>query len=231
MKIAKKVLAVVMTVAMIACFSAMAFAAEAEVVLKAGDIVDGKVKVEAVVTNGADLKAADWVLTYDAEALKLTTPASPALTNPANGTGDLAQIGTDAIALAAMGGNLMTAYNTEDVGVVKIAFAFKEALGTDAETILFTTEFDVVDADAKNIEVALTGSNEAKVVINKEAVEETTTEAPETTTEAPSTDAPTTAAGDTGANKPTDTSVAGFAIAAGVVALAGAAFVVSKKRK
>lgn len=231
MKIAKKVLAVVMAVALVACFSAMAFAAEGKIVLKASDVVDGKVKVQAVITNSADFKTGDWVLTYDAAALKLTTPAIATLTNPANGTGDLTQIATDSVAMAAMGGNLITAYNTEKDGEIQIGFAFKESLGSDAETILFTAEFDVADG-AKNVKVSLATKEgeavDALVLLKEEAPVETTTAAPET--EAPSTEAPTTAAGKTdGDNKTGDTGV--LAIAAGVVALAGAAFVVSKKRK
>lgn len=232
MKIAKKVLAVVMAVAMVACLSVMAFAA-GTVSLKAGEVVDGKVKVQAIAKDYADFKADDWVLTYDAAALKLATPANPAVTNPANGTGDLAQIGTDAVALAAMGGNLITAYNAEKAGEIQIGFAFKETLGSAAETILFTVEFEVTNG-AKNVEVKLAKKDGTAVdsLVLLEEVAETTTAAPvETTTaEVPSTDAPTTAAGKTdGDNKTGDTGV--LAIAAGVVALAGAAFVVSKKRK
>lgn len=230
MKIAKKVLAVVMAIAMVACFAAVSFAAESKITLKAGEVVDGKIKVQAIAVDSADLKTADWVLTYDADALTLATPANPALTNPANGTGDLAQIATDSIAMAAMGGNLMTAYNAEVAGEIQIGFAFKESLGSAAETILFTVEFEVADG-AENVEVKLDnkdGSAVDAIVLFEKAAEETTTEAP--STEAPSTDAPTTAPGkDDGDNKTGDTGV--LAIAAGVVALAGAAFVVSKKRK
>lgn len=233
MKIAKKVLAVVMAVAMVACLSVMAFAA-GTVSLKAGEVVDGKVKVQAIAKDYADFKADDWVLTYDTAALKLAASANPAVTNPANGTGDLTQIGTDTVALAAMGGNLITAYNAEKAGEIQIGFAFKETLGSAAETILFTVEFEVTNG-AKNVEVKLAkkdGTAVDSLVLLKEEVAETTTAAPvETTTaEVPSTDAPTTAAGKTdGDNKTGDTGV--LAIAAGVVALAGAAFVVSKKRK
>ncbi len=238
MKIAKKVLAVAMAVAMIACFAAMAFAADAKIVLKAGEVTDGKVKVQAIATDCADLKTADWILTYDAEALKLTVPANPAITNPANGTGDLALIGTDAIALAAMGGNLMTAYNAEVDGEIQIGFAFKETLGSAAETILFTVEFEVVDG-AENVEIKLDNKDgsavDALVLLEKAeepSTEEPTTEEPTTKEEAPSTpvEEPTTKPGATDKGPATgDTGV--LALAAGVVALAGAAFVVSKKRK
>ncbi|MBE6790312.1 MAG: LPXTG cell wall anchor domain-containing protein [Ruminococcaceae bacterium] len=238
MKIAKKVLAVAMAVAMIACFAAMAFAAEDKVVLKAGEVVDGKFNLEVIGTDYADLKAADWVVTYDAAALKCTAAAA--------GTGDFTKIATDPVLMAQASSLLITAFNTDVAGEVKAGFAFTNELGTAAETVIFTLTFEVVDADAKNVEIKLTGSDEAVLVFNEEAeepsTEEPTTEEPTTeepTTEEPTTDeAPstpvedekTTAAGaDDGDNKTGDTGV--LALAAGVVALAGAAFVVSKKRR
>ena len=228
MKIAKKVLAVAMAVAMIACFAAMAFAADAKLELTAGEIANGTVKVQLVATDYADFKSADWVLTYDADALTLVTPANPALTNPANGLGDLTLIGTDAVALAAMGGNLITAYNTEKAGEIQIGFAFKETLASAAATVLFTVEFTVADG-AKNVDIKLANKDGSAVDALVLLEVEETTAAP--TTEAPSTPAEvTTAAGNTDKGPSTgDTGV--LAIAAGVVALAGAAFVVTKKRK
>ena len=223
MKIAKKVLAVVMSVAVIACFAAMSFAAEDKVTLKASEIVDGKLTVEAVATNYADLKAADWVVTYDAAALKCTAAAA--------GTGDFTKIATDPVLMAQASSLLITAFNTDEAGVVKAGYAFTNELGTNDAAVIFTLTFEVLDADAKNVEIALTGADEAKVVINEEApsTEAPSTEAPE----APSTEAPTapsTEAGkDDGGANTGDTGA--LAIAAGVVALAGAAFVVSKKKR
>ena len=237
MKIAKKVLAVAMAVAMIACFAAMAFAADAKLELTAGEIANGTVKVQLVATDYADFKSADWVLTYDADALTLVTPANPALTNPANGLGDLTLIGTDAVALAAMGGNLITAYNTEKAGEIQIGFAFKETLASAAATVLFTVEFTVADG-AKNVDIKLANKDGSAVdaLVLLEVEETTAAPTTEPTTAAPTTEAPstpaevTTAAGNTDKGPSTgDTGV--LAIAAGVVALAGAAFVVTKKRK
>ena len=218
MKIAKKVLAVVVAVALVACCAVMAFAAEDKVALKASEIVDGKFTVEAVGTNYADLKAADWVVTFDAAALKCTAAAA--------GTGDFSKIATDPVLMAQASSLLITAFNIVD-GEVKAGYAFTNELGTNDPAVIFTLTFELVDADAKNVEIALTGSDEAKVVINEEAVEEPTEE-PTEEPEKPETDKPEKPEG---GNKPTDSSVAGLAIAAGVVALAGAALVVSKKRK
>ena len=252
MKIAKKVLAVAIAVAMIACCAAMAFAADAKVTLKATEIVDGKFDVAVVANNYADLAAADWVVTYDAAAIKCVKADN-------NGTGNFANIATDPVLMAAASGQLMTAYNNENAGEVKVAFAFQTNLNNAGEVVLFTLNFEVVDADAKNVEIVLSGKDEAKLVINEEAVTEPTTEpttaepttaepttaepttaepttaepttAEPTTEEAPSTpDEETTAKGETD-NGPATGDTGVLAIAAGVVALAGAAFVVSKKRK
>lgn len=227
MKIAKKVLAVAMAVAMIACFAAMAFAAEDKVVLKAGEIVDGKFKVTLVANDYADLGDANWVVNYDAATLKCTAVG--------NGTNDLAQIATDTVALAVMGSKLITAYNNEVDGEVKIGFAFEGTLGADGEVVLCTFDFEVEDAEAANVEIKLTGANENTLNVVLKEVEEPTTEEPTTeeptTEEAPSTpvELETKPGATDGDNKTGDTGV--LAIAAGVVALAGAAFVVSKKRK
>ena len=224
MKIAKKVLAVAIALAIVACCAVMAFAAEDKVSLTVSEVVDGKFTVVANAKGYKDLKSADWVVTYDKAAIKCTAAAA--------GTGDFTKIATDPVLMAQASSLLITAFNTDVEGEVKAGFAFTNELGAD-EAVLFTLSFEVVDADAKNVEIKLTGSDEAVVVFNEEAVEETTTEAP--TTEAPTTQAPTTAPAGTnpgnndgGANTG-DTGV--LAIAAGVVALAGAAFVVSKKRK
>ena len=222
MKIAKKVLAVVIALAMVACCAAMAFAAEDKVVLKATEIVDGKFDVVAYANDYADLKAADWVVTYDAAAVKCVKADN-------NGTGNFANIATDPVLMAAASGQLMTAYNNDVAGEVKIGFAFQDKLNNAGELALFTLNFEVVDADAKNVEIALTGTDTAKVVINEEVVEEPTE--PEEEPSKPESEKPEKPEKPEGGNKPTDSSVAGLAIAAGVVALAGAALVVSKKRK
>ena len=238
MKIAKKVLAVAMAVAMIACFAAMAFAGEDKVTLKATEIVDGKFDVAVVAKGYADLAAADWVVTYDAAAVKCVKADN-------NGTGNFANIATDPVLMAAASGQLLTAYNNEVPGEIKVAFAFQDKLNNAGEVVLFTLNFEVVDASAKNVVIALSGKDEAKVVINEEEVAEPTTAEPTTaepttaepttaeptTEEAPSTpDEVTTEKGETD-NGPTTGDTGVLAIAAGVAALAGAAYVVTKKRK
>ena len=221
MKIAKKVLAVVIALAIVSCCAVMSFAAEDKVTLKASEIVDGKFKVEVIGKNYADLAAADWVVTYDAAVLNCT--------NAVTGKGDFAGLATDPALMAQASGQLMTAFNFGVDGEVKAGFAFQGTLGTADEAVLFTMDFVLEDAAAKNIEIKLTGTDEATIVINEEAPEAPSTEAPQ----APSTEAPTapsTEAGkDDGGANTGDTGA--LAIAAGVVALAGAAFVVSKKKR
>ncbi len=233
MKIAKKVLAVVMAVAMIACLSAMAFAADGKVTLKASEVADGKFKVEVLAKDYADLQSANWVVKYDAAVLKCSA----------------AKYGAG-LTTAILDGELMQQFNNTVDGEVQIGYAFTNNLGTADETVLFYMDFEVEDTAAKKVTIALSGDDTATIDVVLKAEEETT-EAPTTaepttaepttaepTTKAPTTEAPTTAEPTTKAptttnktdGKPTgDTGV--LAIAAGVVALAGAAFVVSKKRK
>ncbi len=219
MKIAKKVLAVVMAVAMVACLSAMAFATESSVSLKVGAVEDGKFKVE-IVTSDADLQSANFVVKYDAAALKCAA----------------AKIGTG-LTTAILDGNLIQSSNNNVDGEVQIGLAFTNTLGQDAgvegEVVLYYMDFEVEDAAATKVTITLEADEKAadtaEVVLKEEEttakVEETTAKVEPTTqcTPAESTTNKVVGpeAGDTGV----------LAIAAGVVALAGAAFVVSKKRK
>lgn len=221
MKIAKKVLAVVMAVAMIACLSAMAFATESKVILEVEAVAGNTFNVVAYANDYVDLEAANWEITYDASAINC--------------------VSSEVNVSGAMG-----AINTDVAGKVSAGIIFMNAFGQNGKVALFTLNFEVVDATAKDVEIVLTGDDgaSATVVVLKEeettAAPEETTAAPEETTAAPeeTTAAPeaTTAVpeGESTTNKTEgvpagDTGV--LAIAAGVVALAGAAFVVSKKRK
>ncbi len=271
MKIAKKLLAAVIAVMLVCSLTVCAFATDPEAVgtvfLKADTSVAGQVKVQAVITGGAELKSADWVLLYDDE-LTMTTA------DPANGTGDYTQIMNDIVLMSASNGNLMTAYNSLTKGEIQIGFAFKETLGTDAETVLFTVDFAVADG-AENVEIVLNEKDgtfvDSLVLFEAEAEEPTPapeepTPAPEEPTPAPEEPTPAPEAPATRPvedddddcrpgkpghdnckpNKPACKPVkpgkpshkhpntgdsAALAAAAGVVLLAGAAFVVSKKRK
>ncbi len=271
MKIAKKVLAVAMAVAMIACFAAVAFAAIAPETAQLELVLDTTGKKPAAMLYAKDctgLASADLKLAFDPAVVKSVR----------------ALAGADAKLITAENFNSNTftsEVNNADVANVQYAFYFKEFLwnaekfadpeenlgevevnatnfhiakfeitlqeGKTAEDIVvsFTASAKFTNgekgADGKNIVEAVDALK--CVGIEKKAEETTqapTTEAP--TTEAPTTEAPTTeeapstpneettAKGETDKGPATgDTGV--LAIAAGVVALAGAAFVVSKKRK
>ena len=238
MKIAKKVLAVAMAVAMIACFAAMAFAANDKVSLKASEVEDNMF-ILSIVTKDGDLKTADWDIYYDATALKVVEDDGDALI----------YFGDD-LAKATKLNKIMGQFNAKEAGVILCAATTTEGLAADvgskfnAETGVefLCIEFEVIKADAANVKVVLTEKDNKEAVIAETVLfpkaEETTTAAPETTTAAPETttaEAPstpvetTTAAANDGAGNLGDTGA--LAIAAGVVALAGAAFVVTKKRK
>ena len=75
MKIAKKVLAVVMAIAMIGCLTAMAFAATGSIKLVPGEVKDGKLKVAIVAEKCAGLTSADLVIEYDTAVLKFNKAA------------------------------------------------------------------------------------------------------------------------------------------------------------
>ncbi len=236
MKIAKKVLAVVMAIAMVACLSAMAFATESSVSLKVGAVEDGKFKVE-IVTSDADLQSANFVVKYEAATLKCAA----------------AKIGTG-LTTAILDGNLIQSSNNNVDGEVQIGLAFTNTLGQDAgvegEVVLYYMDFEVEDAEASKVTITLeadeVAADTAEVVL-KEVEETTTVEVEETTTvevEETTTkvDETTAKVEETTQCKPAESTtnkVVGpetgdtgvLAIAAGVVALAGAAFVVSKKRK
>lgn len=241
MKIAKKVLALAMAVAMVACFAAMAFAAENKVVLKATEVVDGKFNVEVTAVDFADLKAGNWDISYDPAVVSCVKADN-------NGKGDFANIANDPVLMAAASGQLQVAYNViregddnkgPETGLIKVGFAFQENLGRAEDTVLFTLNFKVVDEEAANVELKLAGDAEGTLVVALKAEEETTAAPVETTTEevpvettteeAPSTPEETTNKGVVAGPNTGDTGL--LAIAAGVVAVAGAAFVVSKKRK
>ncbi len=263
MKIAKKVLALVMAVAMVACFAAIASAATPtantayQVTLKDGSEAGYGYALVLSIENGVGLKAGGVLINYD-----------PAVLVYADDNAE----GSDAAAMSKLikSANSFTyEANGDTEGVIDVGFYFKENLWTTEEFLankkgnaseddvkaievnsfeLVEFYFDLADgASADDIVVSLEyksanfvgddGNDVAfdaiKLIGIEKKAEEPSTEDPSTeapSTEAPSTQAPTTApVVDDGDNKTGDTGV--LAIAAGVVALAGAAFVVTKKRK
>ena len=264
MKIAKKVLALVMAIAVIGCSAAMAFAApdNAKAALTIGEVVDGKFDVVLSIQNCLDLTAGDLIVGYDVNGLEFV---------PFNAKLDSKQCETlaDASAFTLAGNTFNGMGNAKEIpGQVKFGFNFLESLdaetwGVDvdmADVKLFKMTFKVVDAakaeltltgalkflDGSAVEVNETfGEKEEPTTAEPTTAEPTTAEPttaepttaepttaePTEAPEAPSTpDEVTTEKGETD-NGPTTGDTGVLAIAAGVVALAGAAFVVSKKRK
>ena len=248
----KKVLAIVLSVAMLACFAIPAFAADgvsfsvtAPEYAKAGDTIE-----VAVALGEGDFSSANFVLKYDQEKL------SPKTVITKGGLGNLADAGT---------GNA----KGEEGVLYGIAFAYPTSeLRADAEDLVifkakFDVKADVADGDKLDFELTATGDvmladgegvnapvaatfgkatttvGEAPAPVDPSQPTDPTdptdpvdpskpadpSTAPSTT---PSTVAPSTTAPSTNNPKTGD---AGVAVFAGIVAAAAAAaFVVGKKK-
>lgn len=239
MKIAKKVLAVVMALAMIAGLSAMAFAANnAQLVLTASEVdEDGYVTVTAVVKNAVGLKSLGFTVNYDANVLNFK----------------YYEDGADAVKV---GDTISNSFNSEnnanEAGTLKAAFYFKTEL-TDKATFAADAKKGTVDinsdafealnfvftvAEGANADSAVTVTLDNVSGIDSIGVKGTTVvlaedktpvdPTPTTPAEEDTTITPNPGTGDD--DKPTGDNMA-LAAAAGVALLAGAAFIISKKRK
>ncbi len=220
MKLAKKMLACAMALAMVAALALTAFAAP-EITM---DSASAKVGEEVTITVAAKdivgvVAAGDLVFTYDAEALEFVK------VKKAYDEFDL------------------TAQGNPEAGKVTFSFAFAEAATEDVA--LCTITFKVLKAGASAVTMelkSLSDPNENSVELAKlpsatvTGLEETTA-AP--TTIAPTTAAPTTAApvedesapvSTTAADKIPQTGDVGVAAIAGVMALAAVAFVATRKK-
>lgn len=242
MKIAKKVLAVVMAVAMIAALSAMAFAADGtKVVLKAGEIdKDGYIPVTVALKDGIGSKAVKITLSYDADVLEYDSDTDE---------------GTDAAALKNTKNNKdnIGATNGTVAGTIEYGYAFANSLLTSAEFAADAARGKTVDVNSEEFSFTVlyfkvkdtaASSTDIKIVadIDGAAIEGTSTlklkdEPVETKPAEVATTEKATAAEEekttnspTGDDKNTGDNMA-LAAAAGVVVLAGAAFIISKKRK
>ncbi len=244
MKIAKKVLAVVMAVAMIAALSAMAFAADkATIALKASEPADGIITVTLAVKNGQDFATSQVELEFDATALEFV---------PATKKADFAQC-KDFLDMAAAGNQTLLQPNTTEAakGKIIVAFGFTEVLddlagyGLDSDINDFniaTMKFKVLknDVDASIAvkgQVTIGDKENAKThdiaetyVVAKSTVTGTTKAADVATTKAAEGEKTTKPANPNTGDQKTGDNMA-LAAAAGVVVLAGAAFIISKKRK
>lgn len=245
----KKVLAIVLSVAMLACFAIPAFAADgvsfsvtAPEYAKAGDTIE-----VAVALGEGDFSSANFVLKYDQEKL------SPKTVITKGGLGNLADAGT---------GNA----KGEEGVLYGIAFAYptSELRGDAEDLVIFKAKFDVkadvADGDKLDFELTATGDvmladgegvnapvaatfgkatttvGEAPVSSEEPVSSDEPTPVPPSSQETPvtpSTTTPSTVAPSTTApstNNP-KTGDAGVAVFAGIVAAAAAAaFVVGKKK-
>ncbi len=216
MKLAKKMLACAMALAMVAALALTAFAAAPVVTLTATQYekVGDTVTVTVAATGMAGLMSADLEFAYDAEALEFVKIEKAADSAYDMGLGD--KIADGAVTWSFMFSNAAEA----DSGLAVLTFkVLKEG---DATVSVKYNSWDGTDEPAA-----------ANTVVSQKVVP--TTEAPTTaepTTVAPTTAAPTTEAG---SEEPTtgdipQTGEAGVAAIAGVMALAAVAFVATRKK-
>ena len=242
----KKVLAIVLSVAMLACFAIPAFAAGdvtitvGEYTAKAGD------PVEVIVNLEGQISAANFVITYDTEVLTFDKMKKTGFTSDADAAAaNEVEPGTIKIGTAA------SAPSDGDGVLVQLNFVVKEGVadntvaeikmsaenitvadGTDNIDILDQTTFVdgkvtvgevVIPSDVESIESTdSTASTDS--VASTDSTDSTVT--PSETT--PSTTAPSTTTPSTNNPKTGDAGVAVFA--AIVAAAAAAAFVAGKKK-
>ena len=212
MKLAKKMLASVIALAMVAALALTAFAAPAVTMNNATAEVGETVTITVAGSALAGTESADLVFTYDAEALEFDSVKK------------------------AWDGFDMTAQGSPAAGTVSFSFAYTEAAEADNDLCVIT--FKVLKAGASDVTMTVNSWDgtdapaEVKATVTgtepTTAAPETTTVAPETTTVAPET---TTVAPDTTkAPEVPATGEAGVAAVAGVMALAAVAFVATRKK-
>ena len=207
MKLAKKMLASVIALAVVAALALTAFAAAPVVSLTATKAVVGEnVTISVSAKDMAGLESGDFVFEYDAEALEYVSVDQS----------------SEAKFAMAVGGN--------PDGMVTFSFAFLEAATADSE--ICTVTFKVLKAGDTDVALKIESWDgtdapaDAKVTV---AAEEKTTAAAPTTT-APAVTEPTSKVEPTTGDKIPQTGEAGVAAIAGVMALAAVAFVATRKK-
>lgn len=212
MKLAKKVLACVVAFALMSVLAISAFAANATLGVSAPATAEigQTITVVGKISGANDLQSATFAMHYDPEYLEFVSA-----TAVDGGQSGLASDGlvTDALAYSTNAG-----YDAKDL--LTVTFKVLKDNGSTEVT------FDVLDEDISGLDGAATGAATIKF-------QEKATAAPITTaapTDAPTGDA-TTAPTTKTEDKIPQTGDAGIAVAAGLVVLAGAAFVASKKTK
>lgn len=211
MKLAKKMLASVIALALVAAFALTAFAAAPAVSLTATKAVVGEeVTITVSGKDMAGLESAVLEFTYDAEALEFVSIDKTADAAYDMGTGDkLADSSTITWAIIYM--NAAKA----DSGLAVLTFKVLKAGDTDVALRIDSWDGTAQPADA---------------TVTVKAEEKTTT--PASTTPAPTTPAPVepTSKVPTTDDQIPQTGEAGVAAIAGVMALAAVAFVATRKK-
>ena len=205
MKLAKKMLASVIALAVVAALALTAFAAAPVVSLTATKAVVGEnVTISVSAKDMAGLESGDFVFEYDAEALKYVSVDQS----------------SEAKFAMAVGGN--------PDGMVTFSFAFLEAATADSE--ICTVTFKVLKAGDTDVALKIESwdgtEQPADVTVTVKAEEKATTPAP--TEPAPT--EPTSKVEPTTGDKIPQTGEAGVAAIAGVMALAAVAFVATRKK-
>ena len=200
MKLAKKMLACAMALAMVAAFALTAFAAAPVVSLTADQYanVGDEVKVVVAGKNIVGLEAADLEFAYDAEALEFVK----------------AEAGSS---------DFMPVSGSPKAGVVTFSLMYLEA--AKADVTFCTITFKVLKAGSSDVSVkynSWAGTEEpaaASVTVAQKAAPTTVAPTTEPGSEDPTTDTKIPVTGE-----------AGVAAIAGVMALAAVAFVATRKK-
>ena len=245
MKIAKKVLAVVMAVALVGCFAVMAFAApeNAKITLTASEPnAKGLVTIAVNAVDSIGLASFDFVVTADegvtlvkagetddhAEAKKADNGFSYEF-NKADGKlagyfkNNLWSTEEFKKAAGDLFEDISATFNANNFGLVVLTVKVNDGVAANVK----------IDGTVKYADESTATVSET-VLVGKAAevtTEAPTTVAPETTTEAATKAPAETTTAKTGDNDTNTGDNGVLAIVAGVAVLAGAAFVVSKKRK
>lgn len=221
MKLAKKMLACAIALAMVAALALTAFAAAPTIKMSATKATVGEtVTVTVAATDMAGLESAVLYFGYDPAVLEFVSAAAPAgaAFQLAGGIPvDKAQDGSDGVVSAAL--MYMEAADSDtDLAVL----TFNVLVAGTTEVTLTVDSWDGTDAPA---DAALTIVAEDPTTAPDDT---TTTTAPVTTTEAPAED--TSAVETTKGTEIPKTGEAGVAAIAGVMALAAVAFVATRKK-
>lgn len=226
MKLAKKVLVLVVALAMISTVAFSAFAASALSIGSAKTEEDGTVTVTAALSGAAGFQSGTFQLTWDPAVVEYVSQASDV-------AGAMVEGGKISDGAATVSVIFSNAYESD--GLTLATFTFKAIGEAGAKSPLTLA---VLDGDIDGIDEPAAATGEIEIIAKETTAP--TTEAP--TTAEPTPAEPTTKGNDTPATtaapKPTTpskvipkTGDAGIAVAAALVVLAGAAFVASKKSK